>query len=219
MDGASTVTLSFDENTYLILALRYKELFEKSASGDGDDVPYDIHSYLIEIDTGHIDTAYMNANFDKWLKRLASDSNSTELDAMLDELHGSFASLNQEQQRYAEMVIQAAQGFDLAIEPGKTFMDYINEFQAKGKSGQVTALVDALGVNEAELRALMAQHVTEANINEFGRFDSLKKTADSKKYRDYFSQRQGKPVSSFKASIMLDKLLREFVLSGGFDLD
>lgn len=30
---------------------------------------------------------------------------SAELDAMLDELHGSFASLDQEQQRYADLVI------------------------------------------------------------------------------------------------------------------
>ncbi len=217
--GNSKVTLGFDENTYLILALRYKELFAKGDSDGGDDVPFDIHSYLTEIDTGHIDTAYMNANFDKWLKRLNSGGDPAELDTMLDDLHGSFATLNREQQRYAEMVIQAAQSFDLVLEPGKTFMDYINEFQAQGKSGQVTALVDALGVDEPELRALMAQHVTEANINEFGRFDSLKGTADPERFMRYFSQREGKPVSPFKASILLDKLLREFILAGGFDLD
>jgi len=217
--GPTTVTLDLDEETYLVLALRYRELFERVDGGGGDDVPYDIHSYLTEIDTGHIDTAYMNANFDKWLKRLATDGDPAELDTMLDELHGSFASLTSEQQRFAEMVIQAAQSFDLVIEPGKTFMDYINEYQAKGKSGQITALVSALGIDEAELRALMAQHVTDSNINEFGRFDSLKKTADPNKVAGYFSRREGSPVSSFKASIMLDKILREFILSGGFDLD
>ena len=215
------VALDFDENAYLALALRYKELFQPSPGEDGPfDVPYDTHGYLTEIDTGHIDTAYMNANFDKWLKRLATgEDDSADLDAMLDELHSSFATLDQEQQRYAEMVIQAAQGFDLIVDPDKTFMDYINEFQAKGKAGQVRALVNALGIDEKKLLTLMAQHVTEANINEFGRLDSLKDTADKKLAGEYFSKREGKPVAPFKVSIMLDKLLREFILSGGFDLD
>ena len=218
-DGLATLSLDFDENAYLVLALRYKELFGSGGGGGSEDVPYDIHSYLTEIDTGHIDTAYMNNNFDKWLKRLASGGDSADLDAMLDELHGSFASLDQEQQRYAEMVIQAAQGFDLAIESGNTFMDYINEFQARGKSGQVTALVNALGIDESKLRTLMSQHVTESNINEFGRFESLKKTADMKKAREFFSTREGAQISPLKVNIMIDKLLREFVLAGGFDLD
>ena len=216
----STVDLGFDENTYLILALRYKELFGPVGSGGEVDVPYDIHGYLTEIDTGHIDTAYMNANFEKWLKRLtAGGASSAELEAMLDELHGSFASLDQEQQRYADLVIQAAQGFDLELKPGMTFMDYINEFQAKGKAGQIRALVDALGIDEHQLRALMAQHVTEANINEYGRLDSLKKTANIELAKQFFSKREGKPVPPFKVSIMLDALLREFILSGGFDIE
>lgn len=213
------MALDFDESAYLVLALRYKELSKPGGDGGDEDVPYDIHSYLTEIDTGRIDTAYMNANFDKWLKRLANGADPADLDTMLDELHGSFAMLDQEQQRYAEMVIQAAQGFDLAIEAGKSFMDYINDFQAKGKSGQVKAVANALGIDEGKLRALMARHVTEKNINEYGRFESLKETADTKLVREFFSQREGKTVSAFEASRMLDRLLREFVLTGGFDLN
>ncbi|MEE0027518.1 MAG: DEAD/DEAH box helicase family protein, partial [Atopobiaceae bacterium] len=83
-----TTTLDFDENAYLVLALRYKELFVPSGNDSDSDVPYDIHGYLTEIDTGHIDTDYMNANFDKWLKRLTAGGNECELEAMLDELHG-----------------------------------------------------------------------------------------------------------------------------------
>ena len=217
-DGKTTMALCFDESAYLVLALRYKELFGPGGEAGGEDVPYDIHGYLTEIDTGHIDTAYMNANFEKWLKRLTAGGEQSELDAMLDDLHGSFATLDQEQQRLAEIVIQAAQGFDLAIEPGKTFMDYINEFAVRGKAGQVTALVEALGIDEGKLRRLMAGHVMEGNINEFGRFDSLKRTADPRRAKAFFEQREGKTIPPFKVSIMLDKLLREFVLSGGFDL-
>ena len=46
------VDLHFDETTYLILALRYKELFAGGSGGTGvEDVPYEIDSYLTEINT------------------------------------------------------------------------------------------------------------------------------------------------------------------------
>lgn len=218
--GTTRLGLDFDESAFLVLALRYKELFAPGGDGSALEVPYDIHGYLTEIDTGHIDTEYMNANFDKWLKRLAAGGeDSAELDAMLDELHGSFATLDQEQQRYADLVIQAAQGFDLDVRPEMTFMDYINEFQVRGKAGQVQALVEALGTDRASLVDLMAGHVTEANINAFGRLDALKKTVDPSKAREFFSKREGKPLPPPVISMRIDKLLREFILAGGFDLD
>ena len=73
-----------DERTYLILAQRYKELFDDdSCAGEPDDdgrcdpeAPYELEGYLTEIDTGLIDTDYMNANFVKWLKALKEDSPS-----------------------------------------------------------------------------------------------------------------------------------------------
>ena len=221
--GDTSVTLAFDESIYLVLALRYKELFDGgSGTGGGPDVPYDVHGYLTEIDTGRIDTNYMNEKFDKWLKRMqgsAGVNDEAALDALLDELHGSFASLTAEQQRYAEMVIQAAQSFDLEIKPGMTFIDYINEFQSAGKAGQVLSLVNAVGVDEVMLRALMEQHVTEANINEFGRLDALKGTCDMNTAKKYFEEREGEKVPPFKVAMKLDALLREFVLTGGFDLE
>lgn len=56
--GWVTVKLNLDETTYLILALRYKELFSGGAGSGVDDVPYEIDSYLTEINTGVIDANY-----------------------------------------------------------------------------------------------------------------------------------------------------------------
>ena len=48
-EGKIKVELGLDETTYLILALRYKELFSGGGTGSGDDdVPYEI-DYLTEI--------------------------------------------------------------------------------------------------------------------------------------------------------------------------
>ena len=74
-DESEVVRPQIDERTYLILAQRYKELFDDNSGcgGDPDDdvennpeAPYELDGYLTEIDTGLIDTDYMNANFNKW---------------------------------------------------------------------------------------------------------------------------------------------------------
>ena len=215
-DGGKTeVAMAVDQQTYLVLALRYKELFERESGDGSDDVPFDIDGYLTEIDTGRIDTDYMNENFAKWLKKI---DEGEEAKAALELLHSSFASLTQEQQAAAELVIHAAQRGELEVVPGKTFMDYINDFQKRGKDSQVNALVSAIGVDEVKLRDLMARHVTEDNINEYGRFDALKETADLGKARDYFVGKEGKPIPPFEVNMRLDELLRKFVIQGGFDI-
>jgi type I restriction enzyme R subunit len=69
----TVIDMNFDENDYLVLALRYKEL-SSTGGGGGEgtmpDIPYDIDGYLTEIDTGRIDADYMNSRFDKYLKAL-----------------------------------------------------------------------------------------------------------------------------------------------------
>ena len=50
------VEVKFEEKDFLILALRYKELFEGVGEGPDGDVPFDIESHLVAIDTGRIDS-------------------------------------------------------------------------------------------------------------------------------------------------------------------
>lgn len=101
--GKVTIHVHMDETTYLILALRYKELFSGNGAGAGtDDVPYEIDPYLTEINTGVIDANYMNSRFKKYIKALQAGE---EIAAVLDELHKSFASLTQEEQKYANIFL------------------------------------------------------------------------------------------------------------------
>jgi len=100
------VEMAFDENIYLILALRYKELFTEGEGGSGGDIPFDIDGHLVAIDTGRIDTNYMNSRFEKYLKVLRQDDiDQDQLQATLDELHKSFATLTREEQKYANIFI------------------------------------------------------------------------------------------------------------------
>jgi type I restriction enzyme R subunit len=215
-DG-KTEKLTFNEQTYLVLAQRYKELAREDSGGNAD-IPFDMEGYLTEIDTGKIDSDYMNSNFDKWLKKLDGGASTEELEAIMGELHRSFASLDQDQQRYADLVIHAAQRGDLNVRAGMSFMDYINEFQTHGKKAQVDSLVNALGLDRNKLLDMMGRHVTEANINEYGRFDALKATVDMKKAQAFLSAREEGTLLPFMVPVRLDKLLRNFIISGGFDL-
>ena len=57
---------------------------------------------------------------------------------------------------------------------------------------------------------------TETNINEYGRFDDLKKTVDRDKARAYFTAVEGTSIPEFRLNIKIEKLLKDFILSGGF---
>lgn len=225
-DPKRIVEMGFDENDYLTLAQRYKELAGRTEQPDdngGDDpaeAPFDIVGYLTEIDTGRINADYMNDNFEKWLKVTGDENASAEENQrMLEQLHKSFAYLPQEQQLYAEMIIHDVLNGDLLVEEGKTFRDYINEYQAQAEDGRVVRLVEALGVDRNKLLALMKMRPTADNINEFGRFDELIATADRDRAKAFFELQEGRSLPLFKVNIRLDTLLRRFVVEGGFDID
>lgn len=211
-----------DENTYLILALRYKELFGGGSGGGtgGGDIPYDIDSYLTEINTGKIDVDYMNSRFDKYLKLLQSDESTEDAkDKALAELHKTFAMLSQEEQKYANIFLHDVQRGDVMIEEGKSLRDYITEYQENAKNDQIRKFANAIGIDESKLRAFMNLHLSEENINEFGRFDELKESIDRNKAKEYFEKLESTIVPLRKVQIKIDSTLRRFVLEGGFDVE
>ena len=217
----TSVKMDFDENTYLILAIRYRELFTgKEGVVTGSDVPFEIDGRLIEIDTGRIDADYMNSRFDKFMKLVGVPESSKDLtEEALSDLHKTFAMLAQEEQKYAGIFLRDVQRGDVIPEEGKTIRDYITEYQVKAKSDQIHRLALAFGLDEALLREMMNLRLTEGNINEYGRFDSLKDTVNKKSAREFFESQQGERVPPHRANIQFDSLLRRFLLEGGFDLD
>lgn len=209
------VTLTIDEQTYLSLVLRYKELVGKGDgnSAGGGDVPFDISGYLTEIDTGKIDADYMNSRFDKFLKELYMHQDSASIEATLNELHKSFASLTQNEQKYAKLFLHDLQRGDAELIEGHTFRDYINTYKDNAENAQLNAVVNALGLDKGLLIALMADNVNDNNINEFGRFDALKDSVDISKAKMYFEKQDGVIIPLFKLNIRIDQFLKQFILA------
>lgn len=209
------VTLTIDEQSYLSLVLRYKELAEKgeSCSAGGGDVPFDISGYLTEIDTGKIDADYMNSRFDKYLKELHNQQNSADIEATLNELHKSFASLTQREQKYARLFLHDLQRGDVQPIEGHTFRDYINIYKENAENARLNSVISALGLDKGLLIKLMADNVNEKNINNFGRFDALKNTVDKEKARAYFEKQDGVSISPFRLNIRIEQFLKQFIFT------
>lgn len=59
----------------------------------------------------------------------------------------------------------------------------------------------------------------EANINEFGRFDMLRASVDVQRAKTFFERRDHMVLPMRKVRMRATRMLRCFVLAGGFDID
>ncbi|WP_417122887.1 type I restriction endonuclease subunit R [Ruminococcus bicirculans (ex Wegman et al. 2014)] len=192
-----TIKLDFGSNDFMALVQRYKELSngndDENGNGgsDGDDVPFDLVGYITE----------------------------EQLQASLDELHKSFATLTQDEQKYAEIFLHDVQRGEVVVEDGKTLRDYITEYQYKAKNDQIHSFAVAFGLDEDLLKNMMQLNLTEANIDEFGRFDKLKQSVNKAAAKAFLEKIEGKVIIPPKVNMKVDKILRKFILTGGFDPD
>lgn len=213
-------SVDITEEIYYILLQRYKELIVPPVGpGPDEEPPYDISSYITEIGTGKIDADYINSRFEKYLKLKNRTGESQEIVASaLQEVYKSFAMLSEEEQKYANIFIKDVQMGNVDPEEGKTMKDYIAEYMRRAKDDQIFRFAEQFGLDDTLLREMMSLHLNEENINEFGRFDKLKASANMDKVKEYFETSTGEKLSIFKARSKFDNLLRHFIISNGFDL-
>lgn len=214
------ITLLLDERVYGILALRYKELASGNGGSGGSggvDAPFDIDPYLSEIDIGLINADYMNARFTKFVKSLEQGNlTQAELDALKQEVHASFAGLTDEDQKFAEILLDDIASGSITLKSGMTLQDYITEYKAKALSHDIDLAVSAFGLDKALLvNILRSGKVTEANLNEYGRFDNLVGSVDDAKAKPYLEAALGVGLPVFLYKLRLVTVLKEFLMSGG----
>lgn len=211
------VKLDIDENTYLILVQRYKELPSSGGSGGNIDIPFEIEGYITEINTDKIDTDFMNSRFDKY-KKIIDSGDTVEIEKTLNELHKSFATLSQEEQKYANIFIHDIQNGDIQIDSSKTFREYVALYQANAENSQIMELVELFGLDNEKLKEMINLNVTESNINDYGRFDDLKNSVDKTKAKLYFEELEGCTLTLPKVNIKVHNLLKDFILKGGYEI-
>lgn len=218
----TVIDVQLDERDFKTMAQRYKELAptKEETEAAGSDLPYEIDGYLTTIDTEMIDSEYMNSRFEKWIKELNLSGPNAEITKRAEaELHSSFASLTQDEQKYANIFLHDIQRGDVKVEPGKSLRDYITEYMARADSDRIHRFSETFGLDEEKLRGLKEMTLTEGNINEYGRFDALKETVDKGKAKAYFEKHEGRRLPPPKVTIKIDSALRDFILDDKCDLD
>jgi type I restriction enzyme R subunit len=213
------IKVKIDEKAYLILALRYKEVAKK-IDKDNDDVSFEIDGYLTEIDTETINDNYLNSRFKKYLKLLNQDNIDEKIkQKTLDDLHKSFASLSQEDQKYANIFLHDIQRGDAHLDNSKSFIDYVTEYKFNAKHKQILYCSQYLGLEEEVLSNFMDKAVSEKNLNEYGRFDNLKNQVDIKKAKEFFEKTEKKSVKPYEVKMKVHTFLHDFILSGGYEIE
>ena len=213
-DTYTHVTMELDEQTYLILLQRYRELFDtQTTGGEPHEFIYPVDTYITETGTGAIDAEYINSKFVRFIKRLYTDGPGSETTRQaLQELHKTFASLPQKDQRTAIMILHDIQRGDLRLEAGKTIQDYINMYQLRELWKQVLTLSEATGVNASMLQQLIASGPTEENLDDFNRFAELRLTLDATKTREFITKVEGTAPMARYVIAKGAKLLKDFIL-------
>ena len=206
-DSVITATLDFDQETYDKLLARYKDLFKEEPGGGGggsDEVPFDLRSYINEIETDRIDQEYMNARFTKWLKTIGGEGEA----AALEELHHSFATLSKEDQKFAELFLHDVQSGDVELDPSLALSDYIADYKQEDANDKVVKVIKDLGLDGNLLRAMLARKYTRENLD-LGKLNSLKATVDREKAKVYFNEER-----MIFLNKRIDEFLREFITGG-----
>ncbi len=215
-EDGQTLDCLLDNHTYNSLVSRYKEL--RSGGGGGepgdDDCPYDLEGYITNIDTSDIDADYMNSRFQKFLKILFLEgADSKALKEAEENLHQTFATLTQEEQKIANILLHDIQSGDFVPEEGKTLRDYITVEQENQENAKIQNVADALGVNFDLLKEMKTTRLTPENLNEFGRFDALMRSIDMKKAKAFFEEQEKCKLIPPKVKIKSDAFLRDFLLT------
>lgn len=222
-DGAddTLVTMVLDERVYGVLVQRYKELASDGrgvvGGGGGSDIPFDIVPYIAEIDIGCINADYMESKFQKYVKCLEQKGvTESELAAVKEELHKTFVTLSQDDQKFAEMLLDDIAHGNIMLKSGRTLMDYITQYKTKALNEDIDLAVKIFGLNRALLVDILSHgKITEGNLNEFGRFDKLVQSVDNAKAKSYLEKALGMLLSQIGYRTRITSVLKEFLCSGG----
>lgn len=208
------VKMELNEQTYLILLQRYRELFQAGGGGDPKEPwEYTIDTYITETGTGTINADYIDSKFQKFIKNLYTEGPGSEMTkAAFEELCKTFATLSQKDQRTALIILHDIQSGDLHLEQGKTINDYIAEYQISELKKQIMNLSEATDINASQLINIMSSNVDEKNLNEYNRFENLKLTLNLQKTREFLVRVTGSACPPFLVMPKMDQILRKFIL-------
>lgn len=197
--------VDFDEKTYRILTMRYKDLPSNRGGGGSTAKPgYVLDTDLSTMEMDKIDAAYLEAQFKiVTMKDIINVEKDAKKMAAIHEIETNLGILSEIQQRYARQILKDIKTGTLEVVEGKTFLQYIQEYQEKTIRSNIHAFADIFGIDEDEMFSLyVATRKCEVDVL---RLDRLEATANKEKLKAYYN------VPIFKAHVKLHQDLKEYI--------
>ena len=197
--------VDFDEKTYRILTMRYKDLPSNRGGGGSTAKPgYVLDTDLSTMEMDKIDAAYLEAQFKiVTMKDIINVEKDAKKMVAIHEIETNLGILSEIQQRYARQILKDIKTGTLEVVEGKTFLQYIQEYQEKTIRSNIHAFADIFGIDEDEMFSLyVATRKCEVDVL---RLDRLEATANKEKLKSYYNA----PI--FKAHVKLHQDLKEYI--------
>ena len=103
------------------------------------------------------------------------------------------------------------------VDGTKSFRELLTERMIKDRRSRDQKFADAFGIDVEMLRAFFNVVVDDNRLNEFNRFENIVRTVDRDKANAYFAQK-GENIARPKLLARIRRELRNYILSGGFDI-
>lgn len=93
-------------------------------------------------------------------------------------------------------------------------VDFARDVVDEKIEGAIRGISEHFGLDDGELKKFIGLPIDGSNINEYGRYDKLRKGLDRTKAKEYFEELEGKEIEAFRVHIKVDQLLRDFLIDG-----
>lgn len=196
--------LDFDEKTYKILTMRYKDLPSNRGGGGSTPKPgYVLSTSLSTMEMDKIDASYLEEQFRiVTMKDIVNVEKDTVKAAAIKEIENNLGILSEIQQRYARKILEDIEKGTLEVVKDKTFLQYIQEYRERIVRSNIHAYAERVGINEDVMKKLYDES-GDYEVDPLA-LEKLEATASPEKLKGSFNM----PV--FKARIKLHKELKEY---------
>ena len=197
--------VNFNEKTYRILTMRYKDLPSNRGGGGGTGkAGYVLNTDLSTMEMDKIDAAYLEAQFKVvTMKDIVNVEKDAKKMQAIHEIETNLGILSEIQQKYAHQILADIKSGTLELVDGKTFLQYIQEYQERAIRASIHAFAEHIGLDENQMFELYI--ATGSHEVDELKLERLEATADNDRLKAYYQ------ASVFKAKIKLHQELKEYI--------
>ena len=197
--------VDFDEKTYRILTMRYKDLpSNRGGRGSTPKPGYILDTTLSTMEMDKIDAAYLEAQFKiVTMKDISGYEEEDKKAAAIKEIENNLGILSEIQQQYAHKVLEDIKSGILEDTDGKRFMEYINEYQEKAIRDSIHDFASNFGLDEDMMYQIYKE--TCGHEVEQHKLRKLEDTSHEDMMIEYYN------ASKFQSKINLHRDLKDYI--------